>query len=156
MNTKSEINQRNIKFFRKFFGITKDEFFDKMRKAGKPKDFGKDKWSDENPTAGRCGSVVGAIRLSGKIPENYTACWQRDSEGTHFYLINEETGEVIDPTCYQMTDDYKYENHKKSFLPQIGKNVLDTMNVLGLKLNENKFSIKQDSRGVMLVSKRSK
>ena len=86
MNTKSEINQRNIKFFKKFFGITKDEFFDKMRKAGKPKGFGEDKWSDENPTAGRCGSVVGAIRLSGKIPENYTACWQRDSRDT--FLLN--------------------------------------------------------------------
>lgn len=152
MNLRDDINQRNIKFFKEFLGLSKNDFFDKMRKIGRPKGFGKYKWSNENPTAGRCGSVVNAIRLSGKIPKDYQACWQKDNEGTHYYMINEENGKVIDPTCYQMVEDYNYENHKKSFLPQIGKNVIDVMHILELKIDENKFLVRKDSRGVKLVS----
>ena len=107
MNNFKEIDKRNIKYFKEYLNISKEEFFDKMKQAGKPKRFGEG-WSEDNPTAGRCGSVVNAIRLSGKIPEGYIACGQNDNGGSDYYLINPNTGKVIDPTCYQMEGDYEY------------------------------------------------
>ena len=62
MNNRKEIDERNKVFFKDYLKMSKEEFFDKMRQAGKPKNFGEGKWSNENPTAGRCGSVVGALR----------------------------------------------------------------------------------------------
>jgi len=154
MNSKTKINQRNIKFFKEYLEMSKDEFFDKMRQAGKPKKgFGEGRWNNENPTAGRCGSVVGALRLSGRIPDEYIACWQRDNDGTHYYLINPNTGKVIDPTCYQMKNEYDYDKYHQQFYPQVSKNVLDIMNILGLEIDETKFKTNKDSSGRLIVSK---
>jgi len=154
MNNRKEIDERNKVFFIDHLKISKEEFLDKMRQAGKPKNgFGEGRWSNENPTAGRCGSVVNALRLSGKVPDGYVACGQNDKDGSHFYFINPNTGEVIDPTCYQMNDEYEYGKYHKKFYPQVGKNVLDIMEVLNLKIDETKFIKKKDSRGTLIVSK---
>ena len=153
MNSFKEIDRRNIKFLKEYLEMTKVEFFDKMRKAGKPKRFGEG-WNDDNPTKGRCGSVVNALRLSGKIPNGYFACGQNDKDGSHYYLINPKTGEVIDPTCYQMEDDYEYGKYHKNFFPQVSNNVLDIMKVLGLEIDKTKFKIKK-IRNTLIVSKKN-
>lgn len=152
MNSFKEIDKRNNKFFKEYLKMTKEEFFEKMKQAGKPKGYGEDTWSNDNPTAGRCGSVVNALRLSGKIPDGYFACGQNDEGGSHYYLINPNTGVVIDPTCYQMEDDYEYGKYHKNFFPQVSKNVLDTMKVLGLEIDKTKFRTKK-SRNTLIVSK---
>ena len=154
MNSRKEIEAKNEVLFKEYLKMNKEEYFNKLRQIGKPKGgFGGDKWSDENPTAGRCGSVVNALRLSGKVPDGYVACGQNDKDGSHFYFINPNTGKIIDPTCYQMNDEYEYGKYHKKFYPQVGKNVLDTMNILGLEIDETKFKTKKDSRGTLIVSK---
>jgi len=141
MNKKSDIHNRNVKFLKKNLGISFDAYLQLMTKAGRPIKFG-DKWSAENPTAGRCGSVVNALRLSGKVPNGYTPCWQKsDDGGTHYYFINKDTNEVIDPTCYQM-DYYIYKDSKTSFLPQVGNNVKQIMKIFNLKIDNNIFEEK--------------
>jgi len=152
MNSRNEIEKRNEKYFEEYLNITKEEYFDLMRKAGKPREFG-DNWSSDNPTAGRCGSVINAFRLSGKVPEGYIPCWQKDNVRTHYYFINQETNEVIDPTYYQMNNEYDYRGYKKSFLPQVGKNVVDIMEVFNLKIDQTKFA-KKMSRNTLIVSKK--
>ena len=62
--------------------------------------------------------------------------------------------EVIDPTVYQMEDDYCYENYHTKFLPQLSKNVKDTMEVLGLDIDKNKFIKTTTSKGVTIIKKR--
>ena len=43
MNSRNEIEKRNEKYFEEYLNITKEEYFDLMRKAGKPREFG-DNW----------------------------------------------------------------------------------------------------------------
>jgi hypothetical protein len=100
INSKKEVEKRNEKFLKEFLDLTLEEYFAKMRLAGKPKKFANGIWSDLNPTAGRCGSVIGALRISNKIPKGYIPCGQKEAEGgSHFYMINPITNEVIDPTA---------------------------------------------------------
>lgn len=154
MNSRKEIEAKNEVLFKEYLKMNKKEYFNKLKQIGEPKGgFGGDKWSDENPTAGRCASVVGALRLSGKIPKDYVACGQNDQYGSHYYLVNPDTLEVIDPTCYQMKNEYDYDKYHQQFFPQVSKNVLDTMNILGLEIDETKFKTKKDSRGTLIVSK---
>jgi len=152
MNSRKEIEAKNEVLFKEYLKMNKEEYFNKLRQIGKPKRFGEG-WNDDNPTKGRCGSVVNALRLSGKVPDGYVACGQNDKDGSHFYFINPNTGKIIDPTCYQMNDEYEYGKYHKKFYPQVGKNVLDTMNILGLEIDETKFKTKKDSRGTLIVSK---
>jgi len=155
INSRKNIEKRNEVFFKEHLGISKEEFFKKLGSIGKPKGFGYGKWSVDNPTAGRCGSVVNSLRLSNTIPRGYIACGQNEpTGGSHYYLINPVSQEVIDPTCYQMDEDYNYGNYHTKFLPQISKNVSDTMKVLGLKIDKTTFTVKTDSRGVQTVSKK--
>jgi hypothetical protein len=154
INSRMEIEKRNEIFIRDFLNLSLDEYFKKLASAGKPKGYADNIWSEENPTAGRCGSVIGALRLSNKIPKDYIACGQNElNGGSHFYLINTTTNEVIDPTSYQMNKEYNYENYHTKFLPQISKNVADTLNALDLKIDETKFKVVKDKRGVKLAIK---
>jgi len=154
-NDRKAIEKRNVWLFKDYLGLTTNEFFQRMASIGKPKGFGDGKWSISNPTAGRCGSVVNALRISGKIPDGYIACGQKEkSGGSHFYLINPTTKEIIDPTIYQMDEDYSYENHHTKFLPQLSKNVKDTMRILGLEIDKDKFIMSVTSKGVTIIKKR--
>ena len=152
-NSRIDIDLRNEIFF-KYLGISKNDFFNRLIKIGKPLKFGDGKWSESNPTAGRCGSVVNAIRLANKIPQGYIACGQSEiGGGSHYYFVNPDTKEVIDPTCYQMEDEYNYDIYHKSFFPQVSKNVQDTMKALDLEIDETIFNIKKSTSGVITVSK---
>lgn len=154
INSKIEIEKRNEIFLRDILNLSLEEYFKKLASAGKPKGYAENIWNEKNPTAGRCGSVIGALRLSNKIPENYIPCGQNEPNGgSHFYLINKLTNEVIDPTSYQMSQEYKYENYHTKFLPQISKNVEDTLNALELNIDETKFNVTKDKRGVKLAVK---
>jgi hypothetical protein len=157
INSKKEVEKRNEKFLKEFLDLTLEEYFAKMRLAGKPKKFANGIWSDLNPTAGRCGSVIGALRISNKIPKGYIPCGQKEAEGgSHFYMINPITNEVIDPTNYQMKKEYNYENYHTRFLPQLSKNVSDILTALELKIDQEKYQIKLDKRGVTLICKKNK
>jgi len=156
-NNRNNIEKRNEIFFKEYLGITKEDFFKRLVSIGKPKGFGDGKWSLDNPTAGRCGSVINSLRLANIIPEGYIACGQNESTGgSHYYLINPDSGEVIDPTCYQMNADYNYGDYHTKFLPQISKNVKETMKILGIDVDSNIFQVKTDSRGIQTVSKKRK
>jgi hypothetical protein len=154
-NDRKTLEKRNNQYFNDYLGMNLSDYFNKMASIGKPKGFGDGKWSVSNPTAGRCGSVVNSLRISGKIPDGFIACGQKEkSGGSHFYLINPDSNEVIDPTVYQMEDDYCYENYHTKFLPQLSKNVKDTMEVLGLVIDKNKFIKTTTSKGVTIIKKR--
>ena len=155
INSRKEIERRNLYFFKEVLNISIEEYFEKMIRAGKPKKYANGKWSKQNPTAGRCGSVIGALRISNKIPEGYIACGQKETGGgSHFYMINPISKEVIDPTVYQMTEEYNYENYHTRFLPQLSGNVSDILNVFNLSIDTEIFETKKDSRGVTLVCKK--
>lgn len=157
LNNRKEIEKRNEFLFKEILKMTKSDYFNKLASIGKPKGFGEGKWSLKNPTAGRCGSVINALRLSNRIPKGYIACGQNQSGGgSHYYLVNPATSEVIDPTCYQMDEDFIYENYHTKFLPQLSKNVMETLKALELVVDKNIFQIKTDSRGVQTISKKRK
>ena len=157
INSRNKIEKRNEKYFKEYLNLTKDEFFEKLIKAGKPKGYGDGKWSESNPTAGRCGSVINALRLSNKVPPNYIPCGQNErSGGSHFYFVNPLTREVIDPTVYQMDKEYIYEDWHTRFLPQLSKNVKDTLVALELSIDENKFKIKKSKNGIEIITKTNK
>lgn len=155
INSREEIERRNLIFFKEVLNISLEEYFEKMISAGKPKKYANGKWNKENPTAGRCGSVIGALRVSNKIPKGFIACGQKEaSGGSHFYLINPISKAVIDPTVYQMTGEYQYENYHTRFLPQLSSNVSDILNVFNLSIDNEIFEVKKDGRGVTLVCKK--
>jgi hypothetical protein len=155
INSRKEIEKRNETFFKETLNLSLEEFLKKMIRAGKPKKYAHGKWSEQNPTAGRCGSVIGALRISNNIPEGYIPCGQKEANGgSHFYLINSKTKEVIDPTVYQMCEEYNYDNYHTRFLPQLSSNVSDILIEFNLSLDTNKFETKKDKRGVTLVCKK--
>jgi len=157
INSRENIEVRNEKYFKEYLNLSKKEFFNKLAKAGKPKGFGDGKWSTSNPTAGRCGSVINALRLANKIPINYIPCGQNEKTGgSHFYMINPSTMEVIDPTVYQMDKEYNYKDYHTRFLPQLSKNVKDTLAALELNIDKNKFKIKKSKNGTELITKSKK
>ncbi len=155
INSRKEIEKRNLTFFKEILNMNLDEYFEKMKSAGKPKKYAHGKWSEQNPTAGRCGSIIGALRISNKIPEGYIPCGQKEAGGgSHFYMINPISKEVIDPTVYQMIEEYNYENYHTRFLPQLSSNVSDILDVFNLSIDTEIYETKKDSRGVTLICKK--
>ena len=155
INSRIEIEKRNEIFFKETLNLSLEDYLKKMIRAGKPKKYAHDHWSEQNPTAGRCGSVIGALRISNKIPAGYIPCGQKEADGgSHFYMINPKTKEVIDPTVYQMTKEYDYENYHTRFLPQLSANVSDILNEFDLSIDNLIFEKKTDKRGVTLICKK--
>jgi len=66
------------------------------------------------------------------------------------------TMEVIDPTVYQMDKEYNYKDYHTRFLPQLSKNVKDTLAALELNIDKNKFKIKKSKNGTELITKSKK
>ena len=155
INSRIEIEKRNEIFFKETLNLSLEDYLKKMIRAGKPEKFAHDRWSEQNPTAGRCGSVIGALRISNRIPAGYIPCGQKEVDGgSHFYMINPKTKEVIDPTVYQMTKEYDYENYHTRFLPQLSANVSDILKEFDLSIDNLIFEKKTDKRGVTLICKK--
>jgi hypothetical protein len=155
INSRKEIEKRNEIFFKEILNLSLEEYLEKMIRAGKPKKYAHDHWSKQNPTAGRCGSVIGALRISNKIPPGYIPCGQKEAGGgSHFYMINPKTKEVIDPTVYQMNKEYDYDNYHTRFLPQLSSNVSDILSEFNLSIDNLIFEKRTDKRGVTLICKK--
>jgi len=152
INSRNKIIERNRIFFSKYLNMTENEFFNRLSLAGPPKGFATKVWSTKNPTAGRCGSVINALRLSSKLPIGFIACGQNEkSGGSHYYLINPITNEVIDPTVYQMDKPYTYEKFHTKFLPQLSENVKKTLKALDLEIDKSKFTVTKSKSGTDII-----
>jgi hypothetical protein len=139
MNSRKNIIKRNRDYLSNYFSMSENQWLEFMKLVGKPDNKFGASWSPENPTSGWCGGVTMALRISGKIPEGYIACRQKDD--AHYYIVNPSTEEVIDLTIYQMSGEYEHDylEYNIRFMNVLSKNVKKLLKALDLKIDESKF-----------------
>ena len=141
MNSRAKVIERNKKFLKECFGWTEENWLNFMHEVGPPLNKYGINPDPANPTKGWCGGVTRALRLSGKVPEGYISCRQKNDP--HYYLINPISQEVIDLTIYQMKEDYEhdYTDYKRTFMNVLSNSVSMLMKRLDLKIDTSKFCI---------------
>ena len=143
MNSRKEIISRNRKYLEGQLNMTENEWLEFLKNVGKPLNgFGND-WTPENPSCAWCAGVTSALRLSGKIPDGYVPCRNKEKDGRHYYMINPNTNEVIDLTIYQIDGEYEYDYsiYSRQFGNVLSKNTKKMLDALRFEIDTTKFTI---------------